>query len=516
MTVAVAQTRVSYNGNGVTTVFNYGYKFFDSADLLVYVVEIADTSNFELLELGADYSVTGAGAPTGGDVTLSVAPATGFKVVIINDPAAVQPVHYEEGDAFPAASHEAALDRLTKLIQRIQDRMARTVQISDVSDAVLPDPDDFVNSANEAIAAAAEAAGSAASAAASVTAAAASATTATTQATAAAASAAAADASADETDADRIAAAASAAAAAAAQAAAALSATAADTSADAADASEAAAAASQAAAASSALAASADAGDADAARIAAETARDQAQNAAESMVNGVTLIGDWDASSGVFPGTGSAEKGWMWKVSVGGTVNGIVFGTDDTLIAKVDNASINTYANNWIRIEGGTITSSQVTTALGFTPPPNTRTVTGSGLVTGGGDLSANRVLAVAAAVLADLISGSSDVTKALTPKAFMDFFAAMAGNGLTISAEKIGINTNNAMGIGSYSMLYNNSISSISFNEIVDGSNLSGCRINSSGVFVSVAASSPTGTWRSMMPTSIVANGFGLFMRVT
>lgn len=43
------------------------------------------------------------------------------------------------------------------------------------------------------------------------------------------------------------------------------------------------------------------------------------------------------------------------------------------------------------------------------------RTVTGGGLVTGGGDLSANRVLAVTAASGADLVTGT-DASKAVTP----------------------------------------------------------------------------------------------------
>lgn len=155
MTVNLSETRVSYNGNGVTTVFEYGHKFFADGDLKVYVVEIADTSNYDLLALGADYGVTGAGAAVGGSVDLVVAPAAGFKVVIINDPPAIQPIHYEEADAFPAASHEAGLDRGIKLIQRIQDRLERTVQMSDVSDAATPDIDAILAAAATATAAAA-------------------------------------------------------------------------------------------------------------------------------------------------------------------------------------------------------------------------------------------------------------------------------------------------------------------------------------------------------------------------
>lgn len=49
------------------------------------------------------------------------------------------------------------------------------------------------------------------------------------------------------------------------------------------------------------------------------------------------------------------------------------------------------------------------------------RTITGGGLVTGGGDLTANRVLTVVKASAADVLAGAND-TKAVTP-------AALAGN---------------------------------------------------------------------------------------
>ena len=57
------------------------------------------------------------------------------------------------------------------------------------------------------------------------------------------------------------------------------------------------------------------------------------------------------------------------------------------------------------------------------------RTITGSGLVTGGGDLSANRVLTVTAATGADLLA-AAEAAKAITPAAFGALARSRASTG--------------------------------------------------------------------------------------
>jgi hypothetical protein len=61
----------------------------------------------------------------------------------------------------------------------------------------------------------------------------------------------------------------------------------------------------------------------------------------------VVLQGEWDASSGSFPGTGTAQAGHSWIVSVTGTVDSVDFTAGDRIIAIVDDASTSTYAANW-------------------------------------------------------------------------------------------------------------------------------------------------------------------------
>lgn len=74
---------------------------------------------------------------------------------------------------------------------------------------------------------------------------------------------------------------------------------------------------------------------------------DQMETDIAALANGMVYKGDWDASGGSFPGSGSAQTGWFFYVSVGGTVDGIVFNVGDNLVATTDNASTTTYAANW-------------------------------------------------------------------------------------------------------------------------------------------------------------------------
>ncbi len=63
----------------------------------------------------------------------------------------------------------------------------------------------------------------------------------------------------------------------------------------------------------------------------------------------ITLIGNWDASSGSFPGGGTASKGDSWIVDTAGTVDSVSFNEGDQIIALVDNASTNTFTGNWTK-----------------------------------------------------------------------------------------------------------------------------------------------------------------------
>jgi hypothetical protein len=109
MTVASYVTPTqSYVGNGTTTTFVYGFRILNANDLDVTVNGIPQTSG---------YTVTGINAPGGGSVIFGVAPASGVTVVLSRTTDLTQLLDYQDHDAFPAESHEFALDKLTLIAQ---------------------------------------------------------------------------------------------------------------------------------------------------------------------------------------------------------------------------------------------------------------------------------------------------------------------------------------------------------------------------------------------------------------
>jgi hypothetical protein len=77
----------------------------------------------------------------------------------------------------------------------------------------------------------------------------------------------------------------------------------------------------------------------------------------------VILKGSWDASAGTFPGSGTAQAGESWIVSVAGTVDSTAFNINDRIIAVADNASTSTFAANWFKADY----TDQVLTVAGRT-----------------------------------------------------------------------------------------------------------------------------------------------------
>jgi hypothetical protein len=112
MAITSTTIRSTYTGNGNTTAFATGFYFLANAHVKVYVEDVLNT-------LGTDYSLTGAGNPLGGTVTFNTAPASGHKILILRDTPLTQEVDYVANDAFPAETHEQALDKLTMLAQEI-------------------------------------------------------------------------------------------------------------------------------------------------------------------------------------------------------------------------------------------------------------------------------------------------------------------------------------------------------------------------------------------------------------
>lgn len=64
------------------------------------------------------------------------------------------------------------------------------------------------------------------------------------------------------------------------------------------------------------------------------------------------IVGTWDASSGTFPGSGTADTGAAYLVTVAGTTGGVAFRVGDRIVSITTNSSTTTYAGNWLRLAG--------------------------------------------------------------------------------------------------------------------------------------------------------------------
>lgn len=122
--------RISYTGSGTTGPFSFPYYFLEDNDLTVIKVTIA-TGAESTLTLTTDYTVSGAGEAAGGSVTLVASLSSAYKLVILRDPDVLQSTAYPRNDPFPSATHERVVDKLTMLVQRLKDRMDRSIRLSD-------------------------------------------------------------------------------------------------------------------------------------------------------------------------------------------------------------------------------------------------------------------------------------------------------------------------------------------------------------------------------------------------
>jgi hypothetical protein len=115
--VTSEESSVVYVGNNsITAPYPISFYFFHDEDLLVSTVDTLGTE--AILDLNTDYMVTGAGNQSGGSLTTTFAVPIDWHLRIERIVEPTQLTSYQEGDAFPALSHERALDKLTFLVQQ--------------------------------------------------------------------------------------------------------------------------------------------------------------------------------------------------------------------------------------------------------------------------------------------------------------------------------------------------------------------------------------------------------------
>ncbi|TKB32086.1 MAG: hypothetical protein E5W81_30905, partial [Mesorhizobium sp.] len=110
MTVASETNRSGpYNGNGVTTVFDYEFRIIKETHLKV-IKTVTATGVETTLTLGANYTVSGVGAAGGGQITALVAPVAGETITILRKVPFVQETDLENQGAYYAETVETVAD----------------------------------------------------------------------------------------------------------------------------------------------------------------------------------------------------------------------------------------------------------------------------------------------------------------------------------------------------------------------------------------------------------------------
>ena len=137
MTVSTTNNRIAYTGNGSTTVFSFPYKFIATSDIVVYVAGVLQSTGYTV----------GTPGDSGANITFTTAPASLASVVILSDPSKLQSTSLPSTGPFPAKSVETMSDKLTLLVQRLADRINRSMTLSDadVSTASLTLPTPAAN-----------------------------------------------------------------------------------------------------------------------------------------------------------------------------------------------------------------------------------------------------------------------------------------------------------------------------------------------------------------------------------
>lgn len=97
-------------GNGVTTVFAYGFLLLTVADLSVYVDGVPKVLN-------VDYSVSGLLAPSGGSVTFAAPPANGAEILLQRDVELERTTDYQYAGDFQSKTVNNDYDRIWMALQ---------------------------------------------------------------------------------------------------------------------------------------------------------------------------------------------------------------------------------------------------------------------------------------------------------------------------------------------------------------------------------------------------------------
>lgn len=134
MSVSTTTDRVTYTGDASTTAFSFPYVLFADADLKVYLKN--NTTGAETLKtITTHYTISGTLTngvyESGVTVTFLTAPTASETVLIYRDRSVTQDLELDENGKIPSLSLEKQLDKLTTDIQRVKNKLSRSVALKE-------------------------------------------------------------------------------------------------------------------------------------------------------------------------------------------------------------------------------------------------------------------------------------------------------------------------------------------------------------------------------------------------
>ena len=124
VSVSSSTSRIVYAGNNsLVTAYAVPFYFEENAHLNAIAKTAAGVETVVTLT-----NHTGAGNENGGTVRTAVAVPATSTLTIYREVPFTQATSYEENDAFPAASHERALDKLTTITQQLERRITNCIR----------------------------------------------------------------------------------------------------------------------------------------------------------------------------------------------------------------------------------------------------------------------------------------------------------------------------------------------------------------------------------------------------
>lgn len=136
MTVSTTDNKAFFTGNGVTTSFDFTFKYFNDSDITVYL----DGEETE------DYTLTRNPSGDGGTITFDPAPTTETDGgLIYRELPFTQGTRIPTSDKIPRGTLENAFDRVTILTQQLQEQLGRSLTLpitfNNSQQLVLPEPE---------------------------------------------------------------------------------------------------------------------------------------------------------------------------------------------------------------------------------------------------------------------------------------------------------------------------------------------------------------------------------------